>query len=305
MSEVVRVETDATLEAYAGVWNAVTPADATSASHLAERLAREPRRLHLLALEGGEPAGCGLAIPSASPDRGFVAVRVLPGARRRGVGSALLRELAAHVEALGLAFASGHVDGPDPAASAFAARYGFEETGRQVEQVRALADEPQAGPPPGVLFVSVADRPELLREAYPLAVEGYADMATASPVTISLEDWLAEEATLPGGSLAALADGELVGWTGLCRLPDGTVEDGLTVVRRDWRRRGLALALKRAKLGWAARAGIAEITTWTQEGNGGMRAVNERLGYADRRVTVDVRAPVGEVLARLGRGEPS
>jgi GNAT superfamily N-acetyltransferase len=130
-------------------------------------------------------------------------------------------------------------------------------------------------------------------------------MATASPVTVSLDDWLAEEATLPGGSLAALAGGELVGWTGLCRLPDGTVEDGLTVVRRDWRRRGLALALKRAKLAWAARAGIAEITTWTQEGNGGMRAVNERLGYAYRRVTVDVRAPVGEVLARLGRGGPS
>ena len=47
----------------------------------------------------------------------------------------------------------------------------------------------------------------------------------------------------------------------------GVAEDGLTVVRRDWRRRGLALALKRLELAWAAANGIREIVTWTQRGN--------------------------------------
>jgi mycothiol synthase len=54
----------------------------------------------------------------------------------------------------------------------------------------------------------------------------------------------------------------------------------------------LALALKREKLAWAAANGIREIVTWTQRGNEGMRAVNERLGYVYRGVTVSVRAPL-------------
>ena len=63
-------------------------------------------------------------------------------------------------------------------------------------------------------------------------------------------------------------------------------------MRRDWRRRGLAEALKRAKLAWAAENGIAEIVTWTQRGNEGMRALNERLGYAYRSVSISVHAPL-------------
>ena len=63
-------------------------------------------------------------------------------------------------------------------------------------------------------------------------------------------------------------------------------------MRRDWRRRGLATALKRAELAWAAANGIREIVTWTQRGNDGMRAANERLGYVYRSVSVTMRAPI-------------
>ncbi len=114
------------------------------------------------------------------------------------------------------------------------------------------------------------------------------------PVTISLENWLSDEATFPGGSFVALADGEIVGYSGLCRWPEDetTAEDGLTVVRRDWRRRGLATALKRAELAWAAANGIHEIVTWTQRGNDGMRAANERLGYVYRSVSLNMRGPI-------------
>jgi GNAT superfamily N-acetyltransferase len=76
------------------------------------------------------------------------------------------------------------------------------------------------------------------------------------------------------------------------RLGDDTAENGLTVVDRGWRRRGLATVLKRAEIAWAAENGIREIVTWTQRGNEGMRAVNERLGYVYRSVTIDVRAPL-------------
>jgi mycothiol synthase len=289
------VETDADLEAYVAVANAAVPDDIPwNAQKLRERRERDPRRSYLLAEVDGEPVAVGFAAPSDNADRGFVAPRVLPAARRSGIGSALLVRLADHLEQLGFASAGAHVDGNDEGSLAFARRFGFEEADRQVEQVRSLGEEPRAEPPPGVTFVSIAERPELLREAYPLGVAGWADMATAEPVTISLEDWLADEATFPEGSFVALADGEIVGYSALCRIADDPTlaEDGLTVVRSDWRRRGLATALKRAELAWAAANGIREIVTWTQRGNDGMRAANERLGYVYRAVSVTMRGPI-------------
>ena len=209
------------------------------------------------------------------------------------MGSALLARLLAHLTAEDFASASAHVDGADEGSLAFAARHGFEEIDRQVEQVRVLGaacgGEPPAEPPPGVRFVSIAERPELLRAAYELSQEGYADLATVYDVRVSLEDWLRDEATLPAGSFVALAGDELIGYSGLVRHgEDGVAEDGLTVVRRDWRRRGLATALKRAELAWAAANGVREIVTWTQRGNDAMRATNERLGYEYRSVSVTV-----------------
>ena len=276
------------LAAYVATWNAITPDEPTSVEAQARRLEREPRRLYLLAEDGGRVVGCGYAGPSDSPGRGFVAPRVLPEARRRGTGSLVLRELLAHVRGLGHRTASSHVDGNDPGSLAFAHRHGFREVDRQVEQVKTVGAEPAVAAPEGVELVTIGERPELLRATHALAVEGYADMAVPTPVTVSLADWLAEEATVPDGSFVALADGEIVAYTGLNRDPAGNVEDGLTVVRRDWRRCGLAEALKRTKLAWAAANGIDEIVTWTQTGNDGMRALNERLGYVYRSVSISV-----------------
>jgi mycothiol synthase len=292
--DVRRVE-DAELPAYVAVWNAITPTEPTDVDQQRQRRARDSRRLYLLAELDGAVAGCGFAGPSQSEGRGFLSPRVLPHARRRGVGTALLRELTRHLGALGFETASSHVDGADEASLAFAGRHGFEEVDRQVEQVRAIAAvETPGDPPAGFVLVTLAERPELLRESYDLAVEGYADMATFTPVQITLDDWLAgDDGNVPEGSFVALADGEIVGFSGLCRNPDGAFEDGLTVVRRAWRRRGVAATLKRAKLAWASTNGVTEIVTWTQKGNESMRDLNERLGYRDRSVSITVRAPLG------------
>ena len=285
---------DGDLDTYVETWNAVTPDDPITVEQQRERRARDPRRLYTLAVAGGAVVGCGFAGPSDSPGRGFLSPRVLPEARRQGVGTALLRELAGHLAACGFETASSHVDGNDVGSLAFASRFAFEEVDRQVEQVKTVGDEPRPRPPDGIELVTIAERPELLAATYDLAVEGYADMATSMHVTISLDEWLAEEATLPGGSFAALRDDAVVGYSGLCGLPDpAKAEDGLTVVRRGWRRRGLAEVLKRAELAWAAEHGIREIVTWTQRGNEGMRALNERLGYTYRSVSVSVSAPLG------------
>jgi mycothiol synthase len=288
---VVRpAETDSDLEAWIQVRRVVVPDE--SAGTVEQQRGRESdERLLLLAEFNGELAGSGLADRSYMAGRFGVAPRVLPGFRRRGVGTAVLRELVAHADRFGVPEASALVD--DEGSEAFAERFGFRETDRQVEQVKVLGNEQPAELPPGIEVVTVAERPSLLEEAYPLACEGYADFATVAPASVSLEDWLREEATLPGGSFAALAEGEVVGYSGLMAHDNpGVAEDGLTVVRRDWRRRGLARALKHLELHWAAENGVREVVTWTQRGNEGMRRLNELLGYEYRAISLTMCAPL-------------
>jgi len=290
MIDVRRAESDADLEGWIRVKRAVLPNE--SAWAVEEfRTRQTPDRTVLVAELDGEIVGAGLGGRSDDPNRGFVAPRVHPGARRLGVGTALLEPLVEFVESLGLNRVSGQVT--DEGSKAFAERNGFVETDRQVEQVLHLDGEVAPDPiPDGVEVVTIAERPDLLEAAYPLARdEGYPDLALEGSIVVSLEDWLHDEATLPEGSFVALADGEIVGYSGLMAHDnDGVAEDGLTVVSRDWRRRGLAKALKQRELAWARDAGLREVVTWTQSGNESMRAVNERLGYEYRDVAITMAA---------------
>jgi RimJ/RimL family protein N-acetyltransferase len=63
-------------------------------------------------------------------------------------------------------------------------------------------------------------------------------------------------------------------------------------VRRSHRRRGLATALKKAQIRWAADNGYSELVSDMVEGNAAMRAVNERLGYRPLPPVVVVSASV-------------
>jgi mycothiol synthase len=283
------VVTDDDVEAWLHVRRLVLPNE--SAGTVEQFRGRQkPEQLALLAELGGAVVGSGLAGLSDAPGRGFVAPRVVPEARRRGIGTELLRRLGDHAATLGVARVGAHVD--DDGSRAFAERFGFEEIDRQVEQVWT-ARQVEAPVPDGVELVTIADRPELLEAAYPLAKAGWEDFATAEAVTISREDFVRDDATLPEGSFVALAGNEIVGFSGLCAGDhDGVAEDGLTVVHRDWRRRGLARALKARELEWAAANGYREVVTWTQRGNEGMRALNERLGYAYRGFSVTMTAPL-------------
>jgi GNAT superfamily N-acetyltransferase len=127
-----------------------------------------------------------------------------------------------------------------------------------------------------------------------LALQAFEDIPTGRPLAISPEQWQSEWTGSPEPTFVALADDEIVGFAGLILDTDVPVraENSLTAVRRDWRRRGLALALKQTTIAWAAANGVREIYTWTQTGNENMRAVNERLGYATRNVSISLRAPL-------------
>jgi GNAT superfamily N-acetyltransferase len=290
MIAVRRAGSDADLEGWIRVKRAVVPNESAWTVEDFKTRMPDDRAVFVAELDG-EIVGAGLGGRSDDPQRGFVTPRVHPDARRHGVGTALLRECLAVVETLGLERVSGQVS--DPGSKQFAERFGFAETDRQVEQVRRLVGEIPLDPlPEGVEVVTIAERPELLEAAYPLARdEGYTDLAVEGSISIPLEDWLHDEATVPEGSFVALEDGRIVGYSGLMAHDnEGVAEDGLTVVARDWRRRGLGMALKQRELAWAQAAGLREVVTWTQRGNGAMRAVNERLGYEYRDAAITMSA---------------
>jgi len=281
--EIRPAETDADLESWLAVRRAVLPNERTASLDELKRSMRAGD-LHVLAELDGELAGSGL-VNRSDTGNAHLAPRVLPDKRGRGVGATLLRRLGEHAAEQGYIRASSFVAGDDKRSISFAGRFGFEEARREVQQVLDIA-----GVSPrdiqGVEFSSVEERPDLLEASYPVAQQGYADMPIEG-LDISLDSWM-EEATLPAGSLVALADGEVVGYAGLMRWADDPTkaEHGLTVVRRDWRRRGLAAALKERQIAWAAANGIRRLVTYTQTGNENMQAVNARLGYITTEVTI-------------------
>jgi mycothiol synthase len=281
--------TDADLEAWNDVRRVVLPNESVPTIE-GLRAQEGPDRLMLLAESGDQVVGSGVADRSQTLG-GFVAPRVLPEHRRRGVGSALLRVLLDHLVDRGFASVGAHPE--DDGSHAFAVRHGFAEVDRQVEQVRAVTrDEPPAPPFEGVEFWTVAQRPELLQRSFALAQQGYADMVLKTgPAIVPIDEWLREEATLPAGTFVALEHGIIVGYAGLNAWTDddSRAENGLTVVERRWRGRGLATALKRRQLAWAAANGIREVVTWTQEGNEAMQRVNVGLGYTARSISRTMR----------------
>ncbi|HEX5448587.1 MAG TPA: GNAT family N-acetyltransferase [Gaiellaceae bacterium] len=288
MIEIRVAESDADLELWRQVRLAVLPYELCPPVDELRRTA-EPGKLFLVAELDGVLAGSGLAGQS---DLGgaSVAPRVLPEARRRGVGTALLRALADHASQLGYDRASANCD--DPGSFAFAERFGFRETGRQIEQVRNVGEgEPMPESPAGIELVPLAERDDLFRRVYEeLAVEVLRDVPTPTPLQVTADDW--ERRWLPwrDASFVAMADGEIVGCAGLIEDRDqpDRAEHALTAVRRDWRRRGVAKALKQATIAWASAHGVRELYTWTQTGNEAMQALNRSLGYVDRHAAVTV-----------------
>ena len=285
--------TDDEYEAWRAVRLAVEPG---SRCHTLEELraADSSDRLLLLAVKDGDVVGSGIADRSDTAGAGFVAPRVLSGHRRMGVGSALLRALAEHCSGLGLPTVGTSVD--DEGSLAFAERFGFVEVDREVEQVRAVGDEPApTGPPAGVEVIEASQRPDLWAACFEtFGKEVLADFAVYTPLEISAEQWNTSWYGDP--MFLALYDDEVIGCAGLNRDTDRPerAENALTGVRRTWRGRGIASHLKRRTLHWAALNGLEEIYTWTQAGNSSMLRLNEHLGYVTTRngITVSRALPL-------------
>ena len=286
------VATEADLEAWVEVKNIVVPNEPTNIEQMHN--AEEPGRKLWIAVEGERTVGCAVAALSNFGGKAFIAVRVLPEHRRQGIGRALAARCAELARELGRDGVNCFVYADEPHSIAFAESYGLANVDYQLEQVRTIGDEP---PPPGGFDLRslAGDREALLERVWDEVAEAaYPDLPLPGGATYPRAEFLRDEATRPDGSFVAFDGDEIVGYAGLLEHANGTAtaEHGLTAVRRDRRRRGIARVLKLAQLHWAARNGVVELVTWTQKGNEAMQALNRSLGYRDAAKVITYQGPL-------------
>ena len=85
----------------------------------------------------------------------------------------------------------------------------------------------------------------------------------------------------PDATFVALAGDEVVGYAKLAFHggEPGIAYHDLTAVKRAWRSRGIARALKAAQIRWALASGYEELRTRNEQRNEPIRRLNARFGY--------------------------
>lgn len=256
----------------------------------------------LVALDdAGEPAGVSEA--SVLPVFGSTSVQMnatVAGADVR-VLRAIVEAVARWEHAAAATTIVAHVAEPDERVEQMWQAAGFRRVGTRERLSRTIDPaEPIAAaePPPGVRIVSLADKPELERQADELWRDVHLDIPTALPfapdevLTIRRDIGLADDAPPPGSLfLAVTAGGAVVGISYLDVDPQARAWGGhrMTGVAREWRGRGVARALKQQMLAWAQANGVREVQASNDDRNPAMRRINDELGYVRIRRLVLMR----------------
>jgi len=271
------------------VYNTVWPHEALTLAEVHSFKRAVVECLDLVARVNGEPAGSAvLAILPQRRDLGFLLSTVLPEHRRRGVGTRLYRETSRWVRDRGLERMEAPVLDDDPESLAYARRRGFVEERREKGLVLDLAhvEPPPVEPPEGVQILTWVEQPDLAHGMYEVACEAFPDIpGLDEDETEPFEDWLAHEMQGSGdradATFVAVAGDEVVGYAkfSLTAARPTAASHDLTGVKRAWRGRGIARALKARQIGWAKANGFEELLTRNDERNAPIRRLNAEFGY--------------------------
>jgi GNAT superfamily N-acetyltransferase len=285
---ITPAEGDADIVQSLEIHNAVHPRHPESLSGVRE-VERQSRAFAIFnAWLDGEPAGAAhVAVPGHTDTPG-TDIYVLVERRGHGVGDALYRAVSGWAAARGAAELRASVTEGDDYSLGFATQRGFEEVSRDllVELDLAAIQEPTVELPEGVEIVTWAERPEVTRGLYEVASEAMPDIPGADDDSVEpFERWLSTHmqgaGDEPRATFVALVGDEVVGYAKFSlwdAQPDTAFHD-LTGVKRAWRGRGIARALKQTQIAWAKREGFARLQTTNEVRNEPIRRLNDEFGY--------------------------
>jgi len=258
-----------------------------------------------LALLDGEPVGVGSCSlnPGMEEDTAAFAVNcVLPQARGQGVGTAIYRQVSAHARLLGKSqlMTWGYED--DAGGVAFAELHGFVVVKRN-RGLRLVLDgcpRPTVDLPEDIAITTLADSPELAEGVWETASEAMPDIPYYSvPMSAgSLEEFAARTFAgpkyIPEATFIAVRNREVVGYAQLAWMSRaaGVADHAMLAIRRAWRGRGIAKALKARQIMWALDNGLTELRTGNDERNASARAVNANFAYTPLPDQVGYRGPL-------------
>jgi mycothiol synthase len=299
--ELAPLTTDADFADWVAVRNAVIPRRPTTVEESRFFAELEPRHLRLVARRDGVPVGGGWAGPltgKPDSDHGEVWVAVAPAARRQGIGAAVLAPLVEYLRTLGKTGLEVAVEDDD--GLAVAGHLGLREVGR--DQTVALdleRFEPSGRPlPEGIVLTDLAQRPDLRHAVWEIDCEISPDIPAEELDQGQPWEMFQKLFDKPGVDpalvLVALEGEHAVGiaWlTPLYSKPEVAIH-WVTGVRRAWRGRGIAGALKEAQLVRARERGVRVAITNNEKRNAPIRRLNERLGYQPEPDRVIFRGPL-------------
>jgi mycothiol synthase len=279
---IAPAETDADLEALIAVRKLVTPRARPIVANLRHAIESSTEGLTLIVARlGDEPVACGF-VEGPPEDFAPADIAVVPDRRRMGIGSAVLAYVSERAQALGKDVLQVEVQKSDASSRSFLQRRGFQRVGGE-EAVSLRLGEPQPPPvpPEGIRILSRRERPDVVDAMYEVYVECTQHVPGArGPMT--LEGWRALEIDRPSRSpdlaFVAFDRDEVVGYAVADIFGDEGYH-GFTAVKRAWRRRGVAIALKRAQIAAATDLGLKRLATGSEERNLPMRTLNAKLGY--------------------------
>ena len=279
---ITPAETDQDLEAMIAVRKIVTPRARPIVANLRHALESSTEGLSfIVARLEEEPVACGF-VEGPAAEFATADIAVVPHRRNMGIGSAVLAYVSTQARALDKVALQFEVVKSDEGSRSFLERRGFAKVGgEEAVSLRLGAQQPSVAAPDGIQIFSRRDRPDVVEDMYEVYVECDEDVPGSSgPKT--LEGWRAIDIDRPSRSpdlgFVAFDRDEVVGYA----VADIFGEEGyhgFTAVKRSWRRRGVATALKRAQIAAATGLGLERLVTGSEERNLPMRALNEKLGY--------------------------